>query len=410
MPSFTYKAKKQDGSEYDGTFEGVDRFALFQNIREAGGVVLSFEEKDGEKRSRITARLGAVNAFLSRVKEHDKISLARNLGAMLSAGLALSRALEILDRQMKHPALRRIFEHLKSSIASGKALHEGLASFPRVFPPLFIAMVRAGEEGGSLAESLAIVSTQMEQSYLLKKRIRGAMTYPTIILCAMVLVGAAMMVYVVPTLSATFRELKVDLPASTRLIIGVSDFMKAHYLLAFGGVVAAIFSLFAFFRTHFGQRVKEVVLLHTPIIRPLVQETNAARTARTLSSLLSAGVAITRALEITADVVQHSSFRAVLVEAGGRIQKGSPIADVFRAAEHLYPPFVSEMIAVGEETGNLSAMLMRVADFYEEEVSRKTKDMSTVIEPILMVVIGAAVGFFAVSMIQPIYSISSAID
>lgn len=409
MPSFTYKAKKADGPEYDGTFDGVDRFALFRHIREEGGTVISFEEKDGERRHTLNVSLDAINVFLSRVKEHDKISLARNLGAMLSAGLAVSRALAILDRQMRHPALRKIFTHLQNSISAGKNLHEGLASFPRVFPPLFIAMVRAGEESGGLAASLALVSTQMEQTYLLKKRIRGAMTYPTVVLSAMVLVGAAMMVYVVPTLSDTFRELKVDLPASTRAIIAVSDFMKAHYLLAFGGVVAAIVGFLAFLRTRIGKRTIEFILLHTPIVRPLVQETNAARTARTLSSLLSAGVAITRALEITADVIQHSSFRAVLLEAQGRIQKGTPIADVFRAAEHLYPPFMAEMIAVGEETGDLSTMLVRVADFYEEEVSRKTKDMSTVIEPILMLVIGAAVGFFAVSMIQPIYSISSAI-
>ncbi len=409
MSSFTYKAKKQDGTEYDGVFEGVDRFALFHHIREEGGAVVSFAEKDGEKRRALNFNLGAINAFLSRVKEHDKISLARNLGAMLSAGLSVSRALEILDRQMRHPALRRVFGHLESSISAGKTLNEGLSAFPRVFPPLFIAMVRAGEESGGLAAALALISTQMEQTYLLKKRIRGAMMYPTIVLCAMVLVGAAMMVYVVPTLSETFRELKTDLPASTRLIMAVSDFMKAHYLLAFGGVAAAIAGFFALLRTRLGRRAKEVVLLYTPIIRPLVQETNAARTARTLSSLLSAGVPITRAFEITTDVVQHTSFRAVLIEATGRIQKGTPIADVFRAAEHLYPPFVSEMIAVGEETGDLSAMLVRVADFYEEEVARKTKDMSTIIEPFLMVAIGAGVGFFAVSMIQPIYSLSSAI-
>ncbi|MDP3735639.1 MAG: type II secretion system F family protein [bacterium] len=409
MPSFTYKAKKTDGAEYDGTFDGVDRFALFHHIREEGGTVVSFEEKGGEKRRAFHVNLESINAFLSRVREHDKISLARNLGAMLSAGLSVSRALEILDRQMRHPALRRVFGHLQGSISAGKTLHEGLSAFPRVFPPLFIAMVRAGEESGGLAQALALISTQMEQTYLLKKRIRGAMMYPTIVLCAMVAVGAAMMVYVVPTLSDTFRELKVELPTSTRIIIGISDFMKAHYLLAFGGAVAAIVGFFALLRTRLGRRAKEIVLLYTPIIRPLVQETNAARVARTLSSLLSAGVAITHAFEITADVVQHSSFRAVLVEAEGRIQKGTSIADVFRAAEHLYPPFVSEMIAVGEETGDLSAMLVRVADFYEEEVSRKTKDMSTVIEPFLMVTIGAGVGFFAVSMIQPIYSLSSAI-
>jgi type IV pilus assembly protein PilC len=409
MPSFTYKAKKQDGTEYGGTFEGVDRFALFHHIREEGGTVLSFEEAGGGERRALRINLDAINSFLSRVREHDKIIFARNLGAMLSAGLSLSRAIEILDRQMRHAALRKIFAHLSETIRSGKQLNEGLGAYPRVFSSLFVAMVRAGEESGGLSQALALVSNQMEQAYLLKKRVRGAMTYPTIILGAMVLVGAAMMVYVVPTLSETFRELDAELPASTRAIMGVSDFLKAHLLLAIALVVAAFAGFYAFLRTRLGHRALELVLLYMPIIRTIVRETNSARATRTLSSLLSAGVAITRALEITADVVQHSSFRAVLVDAGSRIQKGTPMADVFRAAEHLYPPFVSEMIAVGEETGDLSAMLKRVADFYEEEVSRKTKDMSTIIEPILMVLIGSAVGFFAVSMIQPIYSLSSAI-
>ncbi len=405
---FSYKAKKADGTEYVGTAEALDRFGLFQHIRSEGGSVLSFKE---DVRSAPAGRLLArFSGVFGGVKEHEKIVFARNLGAMLEAGLATSRALSVMERQMKNETFKAIVVSINDHVQEGKALSVALEIYPRVFSRLFVAMVRAGEESGGLASALSVIARQTEQVYLLKKKIRGAMTYPIIIMSVMVLVGIAMLVYVVPTLSSTFEDLGAELPVTTQAIVGASDFIRTSPIVTLGGALAAVVGLLWILKTEIGKRAMYFLMLRIPVIKTITKESNAARTARTLSSLLSAGVPVIRAIEITQDVIQNIYFKRVMAKVGASIEKGAPISDVFREAEHLYPPFVSEMVAVGEETGELAPMLIRVADFYEEEVSQKTKDLSTVIEPFLMVVIGIGVGFFAVSMITPIYSISNSIQ
>ena len=215
-----------------------------------------------------------------------------------------------------------------------------------------------------------------------------------------------MMTQVVPTLASTFRDMHSELPMSTKAVIALSDFLVNNSALAFLMVVVAISLLAAAMTTQIGKRVEDFVFLRLPAIGTLVKEVNTARTARTLSSLLSAGVDVLTALAITRDVVQNSYFREVLVDAENRVRAGEPLSLSFARREDLYPPFVAEMMIVGEETGETGPMLERLAQHYENEVDEKTKDLSTIIEPILMLVIGAAVGFFAVSMISPIYSIS----
>jgi len=279
----------------------------------------------------------------------------------------------------------------------------------KVFSPLFISMVRAGEESGKLAESLEVVAKQLEQTYELRRKVRGALMYPSVVLFAMVIVGILMMTQVVPTLASTFKELGVELPATTKIVLAISDLL-VNYLLVFLGIfVVIVIALVYFGKTPLGKRLFHFGFLHMPIIGTLVKEVNAARTARTLSSLLEAGVDIATSFEISADTLQNVYFKAVVKKAQEAVMKGSPISSIFREAEKLYPPFVSEMMAVGEETGKLPTMLERVATFYEASVTDKTKNMSTIIEPFLMLFVGAGVGFFAVAMIQPIYGLSSAI-
>jgi type IV pilus assembly protein PilC len=225
----------------------------------------------------------------------------------------------------------------------------------------------------------------------------------------MIIIGVLMLIYVVPTLTATFTDLKVPLPATTRFIIFISDTLKNHTLIIVA-LVAILFALsYTAAKTRQGKRFFDFLVLHLPIIGTLVRETNSARTARTLSSLLISGVEVVNAIDITKDVLQNSYYKEVLSRSAAVIQKGEPLSGVFIASEKFYPPFVGEMISVGEETGKLSEMLYRVAVYYEADVEQKTKDMSTIIEPFLMVIIGAAVGFFAISMISPTYSLVGSI-
>ncbi len=405
MPKFHYKAVRSDGEPMEGTVLVPDRFAVYAEVRKSSATVLSVEEIG----TGLRIDLKRFHIFLDNVKQSDKIIFARNLGAMIGAGLPLSRGLSVLERQTKNTNFKEVLSALSNDIKRGISFHESMEGFPKVFPKLFTAMVKAGEESGKLGSSLLVVAEQTERAYNLTKKIRGAMIYPGVIFTAMIAIGITMLVVVIPTLSATFASFDVELPLPTRMVIGTSNFILHYWYVILISVAAFTAFFLRLVKTVRGKHVIENILLRSPVIGTIMREVNAARTARTLSSLLSSGVEIISGLEITSEVVQNSHFKAVIDEARGNIEKGNPIASVFTSHEDLYPPLVGELIAVGEETGQLPAMLLQVAVFYENEVEQKTKNMTTVIEPFLMIFIGLGVGFFAISVISPIYSLSGAI-
>jgi type IV pilus assembly protein PilC len=405
MPKYRYSAVKPSGETYQGIVEGKDRFEVYSIVRKDGGNVLSVTEAGAGW----SMKLGALLSIFSRVKEAERIMLIRNLSAMLKAGLALSRALNVMERQTKNPKLKTILGGVQADIQKGDELSAAIKKFPETFPPLVSSMIKAGEESGTLSESLNTIAEQMDRSYQLKKKIRGALIYPAIIIFALIIVGVLMLVYIVPTLTETFEELGVELPATTQFIIGASRFLTENTVMALGASILSFATLGALLRTRRGKRAFDYAIIRIPVIGTIVQETNAARTGRTLASLLSSGVNVVNALDITQGVLQHSMYKDVIGEAKEVVQRGEPISKVIAAHEGLYPPLVSELTAVGEETGKLPEMFAEIAKFYENEVEQKTKNISTIIEPFLMLIVGGAVGFFAVSMITPIYSISSSI-
>jgi type IV pilus assembly protein PilC len=270
-------------------------------------------------------------------------------------------------------------------------------------------MVKSGEQSGTLSQSLRTVAGQMDSSYSLQRKVRGAMTYPAIIFGVMIVIAILMLVYIVPTLTKTFSDLNVDLPATTKLVIGTSNLLRDHGLLVLLGVcaIAALFYFWA--KQPSGKKIVHAAVIKIPLIGEIVKEVNSARTARTLSSLIGSGVDIVESIRITRDVMQNVHYKNILSEAEEAIKKGEQMSHVFNNYEKYYPIFVGEMVAVGEETGKIGEMLTNVAVFYEDDVAEKTKDMSTIIEPVLMVFIGAAVGFFALSMISPMYSLVNVI-
>lgn len=402
MPIFTYKTKGPNGAIVRGEREAADKYEAYKILKADGIEAVSVEEK--KKRGwNISFGKGG------RVKMQERINFARNLSAMIKAGLPVSRALAVIERQSKNKNLQKITHSLQDGIAKGQTLSQSMAGYKKVFSNLFVSMVKAGEESGTLGESLRVVAIQMENSYALERRIRGALMYPAVIICAMIIIGIIMLTYVIPTLLSTFSDLKVPLPASTRFIMAVSNAFSHHPILIIGGLIVVVIAFIYWRRTAMGKKILHKVELKLPIVGGIVQEVNAARTARTLSSLLSAGVDVVEAMKITRDVVQNIYFKKILGEASETIEKGDPISKVF-AESKLYPVFVSEMMSVGEETGKMGEMLLGVATFYEEDVDQKTKDMSAVIEPLIMIFIGAGVGFFAVAMISPMYSLVNVIN
>ncbi len=341
----------------------------------------------------------------SFVPLREKVAFARNLGAMISAGLPLPRALEVLVRQSGSKAFRQTLTSLGDEVRKGKALSAALREFPRIFPPLFPAVVAAGEESGGLAQSFASLAEQLERVYALGRKLRGALIYPAIIIIVMVAIAILMLMYVVPELSSTFAEFGVALPLSTRVLVVTSDLLQSHSVLFLSSILFFVLLCVGFLRTKLGMRITDFTMLHTPSFRTIAVELNSARTARTLGSLTAAGVPIVSSLGVVADVVQNGYYRRALLSARASVEKGETLSSAFATAGKLYQPYFSEMVASGEETGKLGEMLKETALFYEAEVEQKTKNLSAIVEPALMVAVGVAAGFFAYAMILPMYTL-----
>jgi type IV pilus assembly protein PilC len=394
---FSYSAKSKTGEITEGVMESADRFSIAHD----GYVPISVSEKGGDFGDNIPI----LSNLFSKVSVAEQILFTKNLSGMIKAGLSLSRALSVLKKQTKNPRLSKILTSLSDDINSGGTLSFGFSKFPNVFSKLFVSMTKAGEESGNLDGALADIGMNLEKAHALTGKIKSALIYPGVILSAMIIIGVLMFAFVVPTLAGTFKELGVKLPATTQFIVWLGTFFSNNLLLTFVILLGAGFFIFYLSRAQFMAPYIDFVVIRLPVIGNLTRELNTARTARTMSSLLLSGVSITRAVEITQEVVQNTYYKKALGEAKVAVEKGSPFSAVFENNPKLYPIMMAEMIQVGEETGKLSDMLLQVASFYEGEIENKTKNLSTIIEPVLMVVIGAAVGFFAISMISPLYSI-----
>jgi type IV pilus assembly protein PilC len=400
---FSYKIKTKTGEILSGTMDAVDRFTLSRELKLKGNTPISIVLQGGNLST--DNLYHTILGIFKGISAQEQITITKNLSGMLKAGLSLSRAISVLEKQTKNAKLSEILVSLKQEIDSGGTFSSGLSKFPNVFSNLFISMVRAGEESGNLSGALSEVGANLEKASSLTRKVKGALMYPGVILSAMILIGVLMFAFVVPTLAGTFKELGVELPLATKFIIALGNFFSQYLVLSFVLIFVIFGIIFWLFRAKFMQKYIDYIILRTPVIGNLSKQLNTARTARTISSLLLSGVSITRAIEITEEVVQNLYYKKVLQQAKVAIEKGQPFSEVFVANQNLYPIMMSEMIQVGEETGKLSDMLLEISHFYEEEIENTTKNLSTIIEPLLMVFIGAAVGFFAISMISPLYSV-----
>ena len=399
---FKFKAISDKGKRTEGVRESQSKFNLYNEIKNEGSILVSAEEVG---QGRFKKYFFKIFSFLGNISTAQKIAFAKNLSAMIKAGLSLSRALSVIERQSSNQRFKSVVENINLEIKKGKTLSEALTNYPNIFSDLFISMAKAGEESGSLSQALSNVTIQMEKTYRLQGKIKGALIYPAVIVGVMVIVGILMFIFVVPGITATFKELNTELPISTKFIIFISDFLSTHWFAAILIILAFVSGIYFSLKTALGKRVSNYAVMRLPVIGDLIKESNAARVARTLSSLLSAGVPVAQAIIITKDIVGNYYYKQVLEEASRVVEKGENISSVFLKNPNLYPTFVGEMMSVGEETGNMSEMLEEVAIFYELDVDERTKDVSTIIEPVLMVVIGITVGFFALSMVAPIYSV-----
>lgn len=410
MPTYIYTAKTKDGQTKTGHGEATDQRELAALLRTQKLTLISAEpagyDQSDQKLISFLKNLAKKWGWVSLV---EKMIFSRHLAVMIEAGLSLNRALQILARQSKNPKFTKIINQVEDSVRQGKSFSDSLALYPKVFGAVYVNMVRVGESGGNLSEVLKLLAEQMKKDHELISRVKGAMIYPSVIIVAMFGIGVLMMIMVVPKLTSIFAELDMDLPLSTRVIIGLSDFLKNNYiwsLIIFASLIVIIKLLY---KIKAVKKVFHKIYLYLPIFGSLIKKVNSARFSRMISSLINSGVPIVKSIQIVAGVLNNVHFKNALLESAQEVQKGKELSKSLAKYKNLYTPMVIQMISVGEKTGNLSEILETLADFYEEEVDNTTKNLSSIIEPVVMIVIGGAVGFFAISMIQPMYSMMGGI-
>ncbi len=406
MPKYFYTARSLEGEPKSGVLEAKDTHELARILRQEGYLLISANlEETGAKKRRFKISL----PFLLWVSLKERMFFTRNLRVMIGAGLSLPRALKTIAKQTKSQKLRAALESIMGEIEKGKSFSQSLSRHHDIFSELFQNMIKVGEESGTLENVLDVLTKQMEREYDLKSKIKGAMIYPAVIILAMIGIGILMLVMVVPRLAETFVELNIELPRTTQFVMFSGVFLAKRWYIMILIIIVVSVLIRMFLKTKIGKRLLDTLFLKIPIISPIVKKTNAAYTTRTLSSLISAGVPIVRSLEIVSGTLGNIYFREAVAKAAEKVRKGEKLYEAFLPYENLYPSIVLQMIGVGEETGETSTMLGKLADFFEEEVGSDAKNLSAVIEPFLMLFIGAVVGFFAVSMIQPMYSMLGAI-
>lgn len=403
MPRFRYTALAPDDTEQRGVFAAESKIDLAAKLSRSGQTLTDavlIEEK--------TKPASFFDRFHS-VPEVHRIFFTQNLRVMLHAGLPLGRALRTLAAQINHQYFRRVIDGIRVSVEGGVALSAAVAQYPRVFPELFVSMIAAGEQSGKLDEILSRLTTQLKKNHALRAKTRNAMIYPIIVLIGMVAVSIVMLVVVLPKITEIFDETGAKLPLPTRILMGMSGFLISQGVFVALGILGLGSLLVWVGRTRKGRRAFHALILRSPIIGPIIQKMNLANFTRSMSSLLSTDIPIVQTFQIIARTMGNTLYRESLQVAAEQLKTGASLVKTLEQFPRLYPPIVSQMISIGEESGTLDNVSAEVASFYEEEVDQTMANLSTIIEPIVILLLGLGVAAIAVAVILPIYSLGNQI-
>lgn len=405
MPIFRYQGRKEaTGEPVSGMREAGSHAELGQLLLQEGVLLTRFELQQQR-----AAGSTIWSAIFQRVPIIERVLFARYFALMLRAGLDVKQSLVALAEQSRNKSMKQAIEAVGQSIDRGVSLADAMATHSTAFSTLFISFVRVGEASGRLQEALEILAIQLQKEYDLRRAVRGALLYPTVILSALIAVGFAMLVFVIPKLAEVFEGFKVELPLPTRVLIGIGSIFEVYWWLILIGLVLGGIGGFFLWRMPSVKNVITHALLYTPIVGPIMQQVNLARFTRSLSSLLKSGVSFVQGLGILGENTPHASYAAVFLAAQEHVKQGKLLSSFLVDFKRLFPPLVVNVIKVGEETGALDEVLKEIANFYEAEVDQVLKNLTSILEPILMVVIGLAVGALAISVISPIYNLVNVI-
>jgi len=415
---FTYKALTKEGKTASGTVEAVNKAALLTSLRKQGLHPVLIE---AHKHKRFG---GALFGPKKKVKLSDLVIFTRQLSTMISAGVPLARSLAALQGDAANPYMRQVLSGVAKEVEGGVPLGDAFAKYPTVFSDVYVNMVRAGEEGGILDEILKRLAAQVEQDASIRKKIKSAMMYPAVILSVTVIAFFGIMLFIVPHLATILTSLggpHAKLPIYTRVLLSFSNFCSKPTLLGHTGIpilsklpnlilfliilaVATVY-LVRYIRTDAGKYKLHALLLRIPVVRTIVLKVAIARFSRTFASLMSAGVSVLDALDVTGAAIGNKVIEAELQAAAQEVKNGKQLSEPLSRSKH-FPPIVSQMLLVGEETGQIDTVLVKIADFYEEEVTVLVDGLAAVIEPIMIVFLGAGVGLIAASVMGPIANLS----
>lgn len=395
---FSFTATTDKGVRREGVVEARTRADALRELKRKKLTVIA-----------LNAQIRGAQIFVPYVSALDKVILTKHLAIMLKAGIPISSALQTLGLQT-NGFLKQVLKHVATAVDGGERLGDAMAAHPHVFNDYYVNMVRAGEESGHLPENLEQLSLRFAKDYDLKRRAQSAMFYPALVLTLTGGLGLLISLFVLPRLSTLFHSFNFQLPWPTRVLIALSNYL-AHYGLqtAVLGVVAVV-ALVAVSRKKSVQPLFHRAYLRVPLLGRVARSVNLARFAMVFGSLLKSGVPINRALPITASVLSNEAYRHALHEAGTRVDMGASLSVELEKHPDLFPPFVIRMISVGERSGNMEEMLFYLSEFYEAELDATLKNLSTFIEPLLLIVIGLVVAFTALAIITPVYGFINAIE
>ncbi len=392
MATFSYKARNWEGKIVQAEMDGDSKESVVSKLREKGYFVTNITEKRGG---------GAINLFGGgNVSSKDVSIFAQMFSVMIGSGVPLVRCLSILQVQMENPAFQKVVAQIRSDVEGGSTFSGALGKHPRVFDNLFVNLVKAGEAGGILDKILHRLAGYLEKSEELKAKVKGALTYPVVVLSIAFLVVLALVMFVLPQFKSIFSSMNVELPAVTTMLLALSDTMQEWWLVILPSLALVPFAVVQFFRSSQGQRVFDTNILRVPAIGMLMRKVAVARFTRTLGTMISSGVPILQALEVTAATAGNIVIKEAVDKTRASIREGESIADPLKTSG-VFPPMVVQMIAVGEETGELDKMLMKIAEFYDTEVDVAVKGLTSIIEPIVIVFMGLVIGGIVLAVFMP---------
>ncbi|HEY6084746.1 MAG TPA: type II secretion system F family protein [Nitrospira sp.] len=404
MATFAFVGRSRSGAVKKGELTAKNRDEAVDQLRKQSIVVTSLDEK---------AAKGGLNiSFGSGLTDKDLVVFTRQFGTMINAGLPLVQCLEILSTQSENKVLRESIAEVKNQVEAGSTFSDALRRHPKVFDDLYVNMVHAGEVGGLLDTILSRLAKHIEKAMKLKGQIKSAMVYPAAIMGVAVIVIAVLMIWVIPIFAKMFEEMssgKMGLPGPTQLVIDVSNFFQSAWYVVFAAIAAIIFGVKKYYATPKGRLVIDKLLLKAPVVGDLIRKASVAKFTRTLGTLLASGVPLLDGLTICAKTSGNKVIEGALMDARISISGGKTISEPLAKSE-TFPKMVTHMIAVGESTGALDAMLGKIADFYEDEVDQAVASLTSLLEPIMMVFLGIVIGFIVIAMYLPIFKMASAIN